>query len=125
MQGHEEYHMAHSFFFSSGCVYMLLFDCSLEVEEIVKENNLLYWFHFLQTQIGDKSPVIIIATKFDVLWNKFSFNHSYFDNSLNLEKITQHINHINQSKDFFFLMNKINKNKNNKKIKIKIKLKKK
>ena len=25
--GHEEYHVAHSFFFSSSCIYLFLFDC--------------------------------------------------------------------------------------------------
>ena len=50
--GHEEYHVAHSFFFSSGSVYLLLFDCSIEINELISKNKLLYWFHFIQSQIG-------------------------------------------------------------------------
>ena len=65
MLGHEEYHVAHSFFFQSGSVYLLLFDCSKP--DIIGENKLLYWFHFLQTQIGPTSPVILVATKVDKL----------------------------------------------------------
>ena len=65
ISGHEEYHVAHSFFFQSGSVYLLLFDCSKK--DIIGENKLLYWFHFLQTQIGSKSPVILVATKIDLI----------------------------------------------------------
>jgi hypothetical protein len=46
---------------------MLLFDCSLPINEIIKKNKLLYWFHFLSSQIGSDTPVIIIATKLDIL----------------------------------------------------------
>jgi GTPase SAR1 family protein len=62
-KGHEEYHVSHSFFFQSGSVYLLLFDSSKQ--DIIRENKLLYWFHFLQTQIGYTCPVILIATKID------------------------------------------------------------
>lgn len=44
--------LAHSFFFSGGCVYILLFDISLDPERIIEDNKLLYWFHFLHTQVG-------------------------------------------------------------------------
>jgi hypothetical protein len=40
-----------------------LFDCSKG--DIIGENKLLYWFHFLQTQIGSKSPIIMVGTKID------------------------------------------------------------
>jgi len=56
--GHEEYHIAHSFFFSEGCVYLLLFDCSFELDELISKNKLIYWIHFLQTQIGEKASFI-------------------------------------------------------------------
>eukprot|EP01091_Cochliopodium_minus_P011605 TRINITY_DN3333_c0_g1_i1.p1 TRINITY_DN3333_c0_g1~~TRINITY_DN3333_c0_g1_i1.p1 ORF type:complete len:825 (-),score=271.19 TRINITY_DN3333_c0_g1_i1:1543-4017(-) len=69
--GHEEYHIAHSFFFTSGCVYFLLFDCSLELENILIENKLLYWLYFIQTQIGKNTTVILVATKLDELEKKF------------------------------------------------------
>jgi hypothetical protein len=49
------YHVAHSFFFSGGCVYILLFDISLDSDKIISENKLLYWFHFLYTQIGEEA----------------------------------------------------------------------
>ena len=75
--------MAHSFFFQSGSVYLLLFDCSKQ--DIIGENKLLYWFHFLQTQIGSTSPVILIATKVDQLSKQ-----SYL-----LSKFKERINNIN------------------------------
>ena len=53
--GHEEYHVAHSFFFSGKCVYILLFDCSFELDEIIDKNKLLYWLHFLDTQVGNEA----------------------------------------------------------------------
>ena len=71
--GHEEYHVSHSSFFRSGAVYLLLFDYSVDLEEIISKNKLLYWFHFLQTQVGKNSPVILIATKVDILQDKFFF----------------------------------------------------
>ena len=69
--GHEEYHVAHSFFFSSGSVYLLLFDYSIEINELISKNKLLYWFHFIQSQIGINSSIILIATKLDLLQYKF------------------------------------------------------
>eukprot|EP01091_Cochliopodium_minus_P008761 TRINITY_DN2038_c0_g2_i1.p1 TRINITY_DN2038_c0_g2~~TRINITY_DN2038_c0_g2_i1.p1 ORF type:complete len:804 (-),score=252.31 TRINITY_DN2038_c0_g2_i1:749-3160(-) len=85
--GHEEYHVAHSFFFSKGCVYLLLFDCSLDLRNIINKNKLLYWFHFLQTQIGD-ATVILIATKLDLLFKNLQSENKE-------ETMKQRLNTIN------------------------------
>ena len=71
----EEYHIAHSLFFANSCIYILLFDCSIELEKIVTQNKLLYWFHFLQTlcNVGKDSPIILVGTKVDVLEQNFGF----------------------------------------------------
>ena len=65
--GHEEYHVAHSFFFSAGSVYLLLFDCSVDMDKMVTKNKLLYWLNFLQTQVGENARVILLATKYDLM----------------------------------------------------------
>ena len=46
---------------------MVLFDCSIDVKNVVLKNKLLYWLTFLQTQIGKNSPVILIGTMTDKL----------------------------------------------------------
>ena len=63
---------------------MLLFDCSLELDQIFSKNKLLYWFHFLQTQIGEAN-VILIATKIDILQKKLQNQQIEY----RLEKINQ------------------------------------
>lgn len=73
LKGHEEYHISHSFFFTEGCVYCLLFDCSIKTENIIKDNKILYWLNFIETQVGEKTKVILIATKVDILEKKFNF----------------------------------------------------
>lgn len=70
--GHEEYHAAHSFFFSSGCVYLILFDISFDPLEIISKNKLLYWLHFLQTQVGTNSRFILVASKYDLLFKQYT-----------------------------------------------------
>jgi len=35
------------------------------------KNKLVYWLHFLQTQIGKEASFILIGTKLDILENKF------------------------------------------------------
>ena len=67
LKGHEEYHISHSFFFTSGCIYLLIFDCSLDFEEIVPKNKILYWLNFVESQIGSKTSVILVATKSDLI----------------------------------------------------------
>ena len=91
--GHEEYHIAHSFFFSGGCVYLLLFDCSFELEELISKNKLVYWLHFLQTQIGKEASFILIGTKLDVLENKFKKL-----GFLNQQKLNERLIEINNRK---------------------------
>ena len=93
--GHEEYHIAHSFFFSGGCVYLLLFDCSFELEELISKNKLIYWLHFLQTQIGKEASFILIGTKLDVLENKFK---SYLG-FINQQKLNERLIEINDGKN--------------------------
>jgi GTPase SAR1 family protein len=83
-KGHEEYHVAHSFFFQSGSVYLLLFDCSKQ--DIIVENKLLNWFHFLQTQIGSKTRIIMVATKIDKLKIFFQSNLKKKLNEINIGK---------------------------------------
>ena len=39
--GHEEYHISHSFFFQNSGIYLLLFDCSIELDQIVAKNKIL------------------------------------------------------------------------------------
>ena len=65
--GHEEYHTGNSIFFSSQCVYLLLFDCSLPLENLLSKNKLLYWLYFLQQRNGKGTTCILIATKTDLL----------------------------------------------------------
>jgi len=48
-----------------------LFDCSFELEELISKNKLVYWLHFLQTQVGKEASFILIGTKLDNLENKF------------------------------------------------------
>ena len=72
---------------------MLLFDCSKE--DIVGQNKLLYWFHFLQTQVGPKSPVILVATKID----KISFFHSLSSKIQETNQSKQLIDHF-----FYFIL---------------------
>ena len=47
---------------------MLLFDCSYDLKEILSKNKLLYWLHFLQTQVESNANVILIGTKYDILY---------------------------------------------------------
>ena len=98
--GHEEYHVAHSFFFSSGSVYILLFDCSLPLNKLVQDNKLLYWFHFLQTQAGRDASVILIGTKLDLLQKEFWF----FDRDLKTKERLQEISIGNIFQIFFFFI---------------------
>lgn len=87
--GHEEYHVGHrqvsipkthhffftysyfsgkcSFFFSSASIYLLLFDLSVDIDHLISANKLLYWFFFLQTQVGSTAPIILLGTKFDMI----------------------------------------------------------
>eukprot|EP01091_Cochliopodium_minus_P008760 TRINITY_DN2038_c0_g1_i1.p1 TRINITY_DN2038_c0_g1~~TRINITY_DN2038_c0_g1_i1.p1 ORF type:complete len:1330 (-),score=374.41 TRINITY_DN2038_c0_g1_i1:37-3537(-) len=94
--GHEEYHVAHSFFFSSGCVYLLLFDCSKEIDKIISDNKLLYWFHFLQTQVKNQNTILLIATKFDELLMKFSTVSIFNRITVDYEKVNEHMSKINK-----------------------------
>ena len=75
ISGHDEYHVAHSFFFGGGCVYLLLFNCSYDQNsEIIEKNKLVYWLHFLQTQVGNSASFILIGTKLDILENQHKRN---------------------------------------------------
>ena len=67
--GHTEYHTCFSYFFAPGSVYLLLFDCSVDLEKLESENSLLYWFYFLQTILGNKSTVLLVGTRLDVVEN--------------------------------------------------------
>ena len=69
--GHEEYHIAHSYFFNSASVYLIFFDCSVDLKDIIHQNKLLYWFHFINTQVGRGTSIILIATKLDLLEKQF------------------------------------------------------
>jgi hypothetical protein len=61
---------------------------------IISENKLLYWFHFLQSQVGEKSPVILIATKLDLYYKREKEKKNKVDLQ---ERITQ----IDKSKNNF------------------------
>ena len=73
---------------------MILFDLSLELDEIIQNNKLVYWFHFLQTQVGNDARYILIGTKSDVLQNKLS--NSFL--GVDPKKLNERFNEINQSK---------------------------
>ena len=92
--GHEEYHVAHSFFFASGCVYLLLFDLSKDVHRVVSENKLLYWLHFLETQIGRDTKVVLLGTKLDLLEQKFGFFERESKTKQRLEQINEEIKRV-------------------------------
>ena len=89
--GHEEYHLAHSFFFASNCVYMVLFDCSLDVKDIIPKNKLTYWLHFLQTRLDNIPPVILVANKYDLL-EKIITNENYKFSKEKMDKRLEEIN---------------------------------
>ena len=52
-----------------------MFDISKK--DIIGDNKLLYWFHFLQTQVGSTSPILLVATKIDVLKKQFYLSFSF------------------------------------------------
>ena len=72
----------------------MLFDCSLEVDKIINENKLLYWFHFLQSQVNPDNSVILVGTKMDQL------GKIQKDQKL-LEKRLQEINEGKKKKKFY------------------------
>ena len=52
---------------------MVVFDCSVELDNIISENNLIYWINFLETQlISKENQILLIGTKVDVIEKKFS-----------------------------------------------------
>ena len=77
---------------------MLLFD--LSKESIIFDNKLLYWFHFLQTQILE-STIIMIGTKTDKLEKKISSSKFRKD----YQKLNEKLSEINQGKLVFKFFN--------------------
>ena len=65
---------------------------------MIRKNDLLYWFHFIQTQVGNNATVLLIATKYDLLRTKY-WKYYYYDEA----KIENSLKKINKSKTFFFL----------------------
>ena len=83
----------HSFFFGKKSAYILVFDCSIDPKEIISKNKIDYWLNFLNSQIGKDSSLMFIATKFDILENKYS---NLFGK--NNKKIQETLLEINQGK---------------------------
>lgn len=77
-----------------------MFDCSLPLDKVESENKLLYWFHFIQSQIGTNTPVILIATKIDLLCEKIFENMTSEIKNVDIFKDVYQENFSNVSGDF-------------------------
>jgi hypothetical protein len=96
--------VAHSFFFTDGSLYLVLFDCSIELDDIVNENKLIYWLNFLESQIESKNKILLIGTKVDILEKQYTSRFGKLD-TIKFNGALQRINESrkkNFKKIFFF-----------------------
>ena len=92
---------AHSFFFTGVGCYLLLFDISIDIEKIISENRLVYWFHFLQISLkNERCPVLLIGTKFDEFLKK---NVTENSSKVDMNKVNEKLREINKGIKKFFL----------------------
>ena len=98
-------------------MYILLFDCSLDLDILISENKILYWLYFLQTQVGNDIrclflktnilgeltinknkiiSVVLLGTKIDELEKKFNIEDRHL-------KVKQRMIEIDNSKKYFLI----------------------
>lgn len=79
-------------------MYLIVFDCSLEIEKVISENKLLYWIDLIDSQTDNNNKILLIGTKLDNLERKYtSFGF------LNQKKLNQHLFEINKGKFILFI----------------------
>jgi hypothetical protein len=61
----------------------------------VKENKIIYWLNFIETQVGKSCKIIMIATKFDKIESNFIFSKE--------QKTKEYLLQIEKCKSILFL----------------------
>ena len=75
---------------------MIVFDCSVDLNQIINQNKLVYWFNFLEKQVEIENKVLLVATKFDLLQKQFSNIFGFIDQKKLIERLLRIHNGIKQ-----------------------------
>ena len=67
ISGEQEFYFSHQLYFKKNCNFLLLLN--LSAENIVEDNNLVYWLNFLNSRTSGEMKLVIVGTHADKVKN--------------------------------------------------------